>query len=86
MPARKQLLHPKAVKQEILTSELIRRLQEHALSDEELLTRSQLRAIEILLGKTIPDLRAIEHGGGLTLTHEDALAQLDGESGDARRG
>ena len=60
--------------------------QEHVLADRDLLTRSQLRGIEILLAKTLPDLRAIELLGGLVLTHEEALDQLEGKSGDARRG
>jgi flagellar biosynthesis/type III secretory pathway M-ring protein FliF/YscJ len=77
MAARKQLFHPDEVKQKIKTSQLINRLQEHALSKEETLTRSQVRAIEVLLAKTVPDLKAIEHSGVMTLTHEQQLDQLD---------
>jgi hypothetical protein len=63
MAARKQLFHPDEVKQKIQTSQLINRLQENALSKEEILTRGQIDSIKTLLAKTVPDLKAIEHTG-----------------------
>lgn len=85
MAARKQLFHPEEVKQKIKTSQLINRLQEHALSKEETLSRSQVRAIEVLLAKTVPDLKAIEHtgkdGGAIeTVTRVELVAaEFDGD-------
>jgi hypothetical protein len=40
----------------IQCSQLINRLNKHALSDEEIMTASQIRAAEILLKKKLPDL------------------------------
>jgi hypothetical protein len=77
MAARKQLFHPDDVKAKIKTSQLINRLQDHANSKLPLLDASQVNAINILLKKVIPDLKAIEHSGALTLTHETALDELE---------
>lgn len=46
----------------IRTGLLIKRLQDHALNDAEM-TQTQLRAAEILLSKTLPSVKAIEHSG-----------------------
>ena len=77
MAARKQLFHPDEVKAKIKTSQLINRLQLNALSKKETLTRGQIDSIKTLLAKTLPDLKAVEHSGGMTFTHEDALNELD---------
>lgn len=45
----------------IQASQLIKRLTTHALGDDELMTVSQVNAAKILLGKTLPDLKALEH-------------------------
>lgn len=66
MAARKQLWHDDVTKQKIKTSQLINRLQEHALSPEPILYPSQVRSIEILLKKVIPDLAAVQHSGEVT--------------------
>lgn len=50
----------------IQTSMLIKRLTDHVLGDVELST-SQVRGIEVLLKKTLPDLKSTEltgEGGG----------------------
>ena len=46
----------------IQTSNLITRLQKGALGEIEV-TREQIKAAEILLKKTLPDLKQIEHTG-----------------------
>lgn len=78
MATRKQLFHPDEVKQKIKTSQLINRLQDNALSEDgDILTRGQIDSIKVLLAKTVPDLKAIEHMGTIGLAHEDALDELD---------
>ena len=74
MAARKQLFHPEEVKQKIQASQLINRLQSHALS-EPCMTDSQVRAAFGLLDKVVPTLKAVEHSGDVGLTvvlHPDA--------------
>lgn len=68
MAARKQLWHPDAVRQKIQTSQLINRLTEHALSPEPIMDASQVTAAVKLIGKVIPDLKAVEHSGELDVT------------------
>ena len=71
MAKRKQAFHPDEVKQKIQASQLINRLQNHALCgfvegiDEERakMTDSQVRAAFGLLNKVVPDLKAVEHSG-----------------------
>src|SRR5215469_5636930 len=59
MAKRKMLFHPDYVREKIRASQLINRLQNHALGLlKPELTTSQVRAIEILLRKSIPDLAA----------------------------
>lgn len=65
MAARKHLFHPDDVKAKIKASQLINRLQDHAISAKPLLDSSQVKAIQILLNKVIPDLKSVEHSGGL---------------------
>jgi len=55
-------LHQADVREKIKSSQLINRLTDHALGDLEL-SNTQVRAIEILLKKSIPDLSAVEHKG-----------------------
>ena len=55
-------LHQEDVREKIKSSQLINRLTDHALGDLEL-SNTQVRAIEILLKKSIPDLSAVEHKG-----------------------
>ena len=56
---RKMLFHPDWVREKIRASQLINRLQKCAFGEISL-TRTQLRAIEILLRKSVPDLAAAE--------------------------
>src|SRR5262245_41486126 len=65
MAKRKMLCHPDYIREKIRTSQLINRLQKCAFGEISL-TMTQLRAIEILLRKSIPDLAAAEIKGELT--------------------
>src|SRR6476620_141219 len=59
MAKRKMLFHPDYVRQKIRASQLINRLHKCAFGEISL-TITQVRAIEILLRKSIPDLAAAE--------------------------
>jgi hypothetical protein len=63
MAERKQLWHPDDVKKKIQTSQLINRLTEHALSAEPIMDASQVNAAKILIGKVLPDVKAVELSG-----------------------
>lgn len=63
MAARIRAHHQDEIRAKIQTSQLINRLQDHALSIEGELSPSRLKAIEILLRKSLPDLSAIEVTG-----------------------
>ena len=62
MAARKQLFHPDEVRAKIQASQLINRLHDNAFGKVEL-TQSQVRSIEILLKKAVPDLSSVELTG-----------------------
>ena len=59
MAKRKTLFHTESVREKIRASQLINRLQKFAFGEIDL-TMTQVRAIEILLRKSIPDLAAVE--------------------------
>ena len=63
MAARINKLHSDEIRLKIQTSQLINRLQDHALSDDGELSMSRMKAIEILLRKSIPDLSAVVLSG-----------------------
>lgn len=60
MAARLRTTHQDDVRAKIKTSQLINRLEDHALGDLDL-TATQIKAIEVLIRKTLPDLQAIAH-------------------------
>lgn len=64
MAARKQLWHPDETKKKIQTSQLINRLQKHALSDEDIMSASQVSAAFGLLKKVVPDVQPIDPATG----------------------
>lgn len=64
MAIRKQLSHDNKTRERIKTSQLINRLQSNALGEIEL-TKDQIRSIEILLKKTLPDLQQVSHEGSI---------------------
>jgi len=59
---RKSLSQSQKTRDKIKTSQLINRLIDHALGKIDL-EQSQIKAIEILLKKTLPDLKQIEVTG-----------------------
>ncbi len=69
---------PSNVRERIRTSMLVNRLTDHALGKVKMVP-SQVKAIEILLRKTLPDLQSRELSGGLdvVMNHEQALDQLE---------
>ena len=62
MAARKNLSHDNKTREKIQTTQLVKRLTDHALNDLDL-SASQIKAIEILLKKTLPDLKQLEVTG-----------------------
>jgi len=67
MAARLQRRHSDDVRARIQTSQLLNRLQANALGEIEM-TREQIRSVEILLKKVLPDLQATTLDGELKLT------------------
>lgn len=66
MAARKMRpFHTDEIRAKIQTSQLINRLTDHALGKIEL-SATQVRAIEVLIKKTVADLSAVD----LTATHQ----------------
>lgn len=63
MPARKRPHHNDSCREKIQTSQLLNRLQDHALGAIDL-ERTQIDAIKILLAKKLPDLSHVTHEGG----------------------
>lgn len=55
MAARKNLPHVQRTRDKIRTSQLINRLHNHAVGKNQM-TSTQIRAAEILLNKTLPNL------------------------------
>ena len=70
-PRRLNHLHAEQVRQKIQATQLIKRLTACAMGEVELST-TQVKAIEILLKKSVPDLSSIQltgaDGGPLVLT------------------
>ena len=62
MAARIRKHHQDEVRAKIQASQLVNRLTDHALGHTEL-SATQIRAIEILLKKSIPDLSSVEVSG-----------------------
>jgi len=65
-------------RKKIQTSMLVNRLYDNSLGKIEL-TQGQLKSIEILLRKTLPDLKAVELYGkdGGVIQHEHNISQTD---------
>jgi hypothetical protein len=80
MAARINKRHSEEVRARIQTSQLINVLQEHALTGESEMSPTRMKAIEILLRKSIPDLSSIQLDAvmsgqvdhNLTVTFRDA--------------
>lgn len=82
MAARIRKSHQDDVRAKIQASQLINVLQNHALGVTEELAQSRIKAIEILLRKSVPDLSAVEmtgaDGGPLETVTEIRLTPLRG--------
>ena len=78
MAARKQRWHPEEVRKRIQASQLINRLQKHALADAPIMDNSQVTAARALLNKVLPDLTeaALTGAGGGPL--QIVISQDDG--------
>ena len=55
-----KIRHSEDIRRKIQVSQLINRLESYALGDLEEVSPGKLRAISILLNKTLPDLSATE--------------------------
>ena len=75
MAARINRAHDQKTRDKIQTSQLINRLQDNAFGKVEL-TPGQLKSIEVLLKKTLPDLSAVTidgNGEDGAIVHEVVL-------------
>lgn len=74
-------------RKKVQTSQLINRLQDHVVGKVDM-SPTQVRAAEILLRKSLPDLSAVEHSGEVTTRpselSDDALARIIGTGGGKR--
>lgn len=70
-----KIRHDDETRAKIQTSQLINRLTDHALGEVKL-ESTQVKSIEILLRKTLPDLSAVEMSGEMNHRHEDWLERL----------
>lgn len=62
MAARLRVRHQDEIREKIKTSQLVNRLENHIFGEIEL-SSTQIRGIEILLNKTLPNLQATELSG-----------------------
>ncbi len=62
MAARLRNMHSDQVRSKIQTSQLVNRLTDHALGKIDL-SPTQVRSIEVLIKKTLPDLAAVQVTG-----------------------
>lgn len=86
MAARKlRIRHSDEVRAKIQASQLINRLSNHALGETEM-SVTQIRAAEILLRKSVPDLSAIElsgpDGDAIEVVTRIELVDMDGNGAD----
>lgn len=72
--------HSEEIRKKIQASQLINRLTNHALGKAKM-TTTQVQAAKILLGKAVPDLKALEvtgqGGGPLEHLHTMSAEQID---------
>jgi hypothetical protein len=55
--------HNEDTRAKIQATLIIKRLMEHVMADAPLMDASQVNAAKTLLGKTLPDLAAVQHSG-----------------------
>jgi hypothetical protein len=86
MAARLRKTHQEDVRAKIQASQLINVLQDHAFGKTTELPASRLKAIEILLRKSVPDLSQVQAeisgADGGEIVHRIVLAALDDDSAD----
>lgn len=79
MAARNTDYHEEKTKRLIRASQLLNRLNSFAIGEIEM-TAAQVKAAQIVIGKEVPDLKAIEHSGNaetpLTLIQKIELIAL----------
>jgi len=63
MAARLNKLHTEEIRLKIKASQLVNVLQDHALSGKGDISPTRMKAIEILLRKSVPDLSSIQLSG-----------------------
>jgi len=63
MAKRLNAAHTEDIKRKIQTSQLVNRLQDNAMADEEFLTAGQIKSIEALLDRVLPKLKSVEVSG-----------------------
>lgn len=85
MAARIRARHQDEIRAKIQATQLVNVLQNHALgTNDSELSASRLKAIEILLKKSVPDLSAVEHSGDsdnpLQMVNRIELAALSDNS------
>jgi len=85
MAARKRIGLSENTRERIKTTMLVNRLTDHILGKVEL-SATQVRGIEILLKKTLPDVSSIQVDANVTTnSHEEALEALEnGASKESR--
>jgi hypothetical protein len=66
MATRRRLAHNEDVRRKIQSSQLINRLQDHIVNNIDI-SPTQMKAIEILLRKSLPDLSSVEISGDVGL-------------------
>lgn len=76
--------HDDRTREKIRTSQLLNRLHAYALSENDPqsgkpveLSSTQVKAIEVLLRKALPDLQSISGELDMTHRHEDALKEIE---------
>lgn len=90
MAARKRLSHNQKTRDKIQTSMILQRLENFIQTDQQLesapegvkpvkMTGPQVTAAMGLLKKTMPDLQATEHSGGVGLELSDELKKWLGQ-------
>lgn len=72
----RRIFHDENTRKKIQASQLINRLESHALGEIEL-SSSQIKAIEVLLKKILPDLAALHTTTDAGKTLEDWLDELE---------
>lgn len=80
----RKVQHDAKTREKIRTSQLLNRLHAYALNENDpqngkpvKLDNGQIKAIEILLRKSMPDLQSIEGDFNVTNSHEDALSRME---------